>query len=109
MSDSTPAPNSYPLLNRELLMKALANPARWTAMKLMFTGEGIGPGEFGQIIGCSGSAAKKHLESLLAAGICMRGRSRTYRFVPRFQPPPGSKVIDFGHCLIRFDLDAPAS
>ena len=77
MSDSKPNTASYPLVNRDLLMRALA---------------------------------KKHLEMLLEAGICQRGRSRTYRFVPRFQPTPGGPlVIDFGHCLIRLDLDPPAS
>ena len=79
-------------------------------MKLISTGEGIGPGDLGRILGCSGSAAKKHLEMLLEAGICERGRSRTYRFVSRFQPPTGGPlVIDFGHCIVRLDLDAPAS
>ena len=110
MSDSQPNTVRDPLVNRDLLMRALANPARWTAMQLISTGEGIGPGDLGRVIGCTGSAAKKHLEMLLEAGICQRGRSRTYRFVPRFQPPPGGPlVIDFGHCLIRFDLDVPAS
>ena len=110
MSDAPLTPSSYPLLNRDLLMRALANPARWTIMKLISTGEGIGPGDLGRIFGCSGSAAKKHLEMLREAGICERGRSRTYRFVSRFQPPPGGPlVIDFGHCVVRLDVAAPAS
>jgi predicted transcriptional regulator len=111
MSDLiTPSKNSYPLVDRDKLMRVLDNPVRWMVLKLIFTGEGIGAGDLAKMIGCSGSAAAKHLQMLVDAGICERGRSRTYRFVPRFQPPTGAPlVLDFGHCVIRLEVPPPAS
>ena len=110
MSDVKPNPTSYPLVDRDKLMRALANPIRWKVLQLIAGGEGIGQSDLGQLYGMSGSAAKKHLEMLVEAGICVRGRGRLYRFAPRFQPPTGGPfVIDFGHCLIRLNLDTPGS
>src|SRR5437867_3961459 len=107
MSDSSPSPASLPLIPCDVLMSALYSPSRWKILKALCEGEPLGAGELAPIAGCKPSAASKHMRVLVEAGICVQGRGRLYRIAPRFQPAPGApRVLDFGHCLIRLDLEA---
>ena len=91
-------------------MAALGNATRWTILQALAAGEPIGSGELGTIAGCTGSTASKHCTVMIAAGIVNQGRGRLYRIAPQFLPKPGApRVLDFGHCLIRLDLEPPAS
>jgi hypothetical protein len=107
---SETSPNILSLLPRGRLMAALDNECRWQILRTLIAGEPIGATELGQIVGCTSASASKHCQILIAAGICIRGRGFLYRITPRFQPAPGTpRVLDFGHCLVRFDADqAPA-
>ena len=113
MTDSTtPAsvPANPPLIPRKKLMAALGSESRWTIIQALAMGEPIGASELGTIIGCTCTAASKHCAILIDAGIITQGRGRLYRIVPQFLPKPGApRVLDFGHCLIRLDLEPPAS
>ena len=113
MTDSTtptPTPTNPPLLPRKKLMAALGSETRWTIIQALAWGEPIGAGELGTIAGCTCSAASKHCAVMIEAGIVNHGRGRLYRIAPQFLPKPGApRVLDFGHCLIRLDLEPPAS
>ena len=113
MTDSTPttpAPTNPPLITRKKLMAALGSDTRWTIIQSLAWGDPIGASELGTITGCTCTAASKHCAVLINAGIVTRGRGRLYRIVPQYLPKPGApRVLDFGHCLIRLDLEPPAS
>jgi hypothetical protein len=101
MSDPT---TKTPLLDLESVAFVVGNSTRWTILKQLCDGEGYGATDFAGILGCTSTAASKHLQILVKAGICVRGRGKLYRIAPGFQPEPGKKQLDFGHCLLRLDF-----
>jgi hypothetical protein len=40
------------------------------------------------------------------AGVVLQGRGKLYRLAPGFQPQPGQRVLDFGHCVLRLDVQS---
>ena len=109
MSDSTQNSPSLPLLSCNALVRAIGCQKRWNMLKILSAGEAMGASELGKLVGCKISTACKHTQILAAAGLVEQGRGRLYRIPARFQPTPGKLVIDYGHCLLRFDLEKPAS
>jgi len=103
MSDSTQNSPSLPLLSCNALVRAIGCLKRWNMLKILSAGEAMGASELGKLVGCNVSTACKHMQILAAAGLVEQGRGRLYRIPARFQPTPGQPVIDYGHCLIRFD------
>ena len=92
-----------PLLDFETVLTVVSASIRWKILKVVCDGELIGPQDLAPLVGCTPSAASKHLRVLLDAGVCVQGRGGLYRRAPQFLPPPGQKVIDFGYCLVRLD------
>ncbi|MEI8063820.1 MAG: winged helix-turn-helix domain-containing protein [Verrucomicrobiota bacterium] len=109
MSDSIQNSPSLSLLSCNALVRAIGCLKRWNMLKILSAGEPMGASELGKLVGCNVSTACKHMQILAAAGLVEQGRGRLYRIPPRFQPTPGKPVIDYGHCLIRFDHESPAS
>lgn len=103
---TVPADN-LPLPNRDALLSALSNPLRWLIMRELSLGEPLVAGDIGAITGIKTSAISKHFNKLVAAGIVETGRGNTYRIARPYRPALGVpiKVLDFGHCVLRFDLE----
>lgn len=99
---ANPTHIQYPL-SRERLMSALGKSPRWEILKVLADGDMWGASDLTPVTGVSVSATGKHLGVLVNAGICVRGRGKLYRLAPQFRPVAGSKVLDFGHCILRFD------
>ena len=97
-----------PVLDLQTFLFAVGNEMRWTILRYLCDGEGYGATDFAGILHCSSTAASKHLNVLVKAGICVRGRGNLYRLTPSYRPAAGKKEIDFGHCLARLDYQ-PAS
>ena len=106
MSDSTQTPPNLPPVSRDSLISALSCPTRWNILKALCAGEPLGAAELGSIAGCNVSTACKHMRILSDAGLVVQGRGRLYRIPSRFQPTPGKAVLDYGHCLLRLDLES---
>ena len=106
METTTPTPQtkpSIPVLPRERLMSALSNEARLIILNELCNGEPLGVVDFAPKTGLTLPATSKHCAVLAALGIIVRGRGNLYRLAPAFQPAPGTRTIDFGHCLLRLD------
>ena len=102
-----PIQPTVPLPNKEVLMYVLSSPVRWTILRELSLGEPLVCGDIAAITGMKSSSISKQFNQLVAAGIVEQGRGRSYKLVKPYRPAPGApKVLDFGHCVLRFDLDA---
>ena len=90
-----------PALSRRKLALALSDEARWVLLAELADGEGRMVKDLARKIGKDSSATSKHLKVLRMAGI-LRMRNRLHQLVERFRPAPGTREIDFGHCVMRF-------
>jgi len=100
-----PSP-TVPVLSREKLIPILGSVSKWKILTTLCDGEPLGASDIAQVVGCTVSAASKHMRGLMEAGLALQGRGRLYRLAPGLQPQPGQRVVDFGHCLLRFDVPA---
>ena len=111
MANSPPpqqSPASVPLPPRDKLISVLGSASKWTILAALCDGEPLGASDIAKLIGCTVSAASKHMRGLVEAGVVVQGRGSLYRLAPGFQPQPGQRVVDFGHCLLRLDLQRPS-
>src|SRR5216684_8106791 len=90
--------SATPLPSREKLIPILGSASKWTILAALCDGEPLGASDIAKVIGCTGSAASKHMRGLIEAGLVVQGRGRLYRLAPGYQPQPGQRVLDFGHC-----------
>jgi DNA-binding transcriptional ArsR family regulator len=97
------APTMIPLAT---FLPALASPVRWEILKHLSAGEPLPVSEIAQLIGRSTDLTSKHLAVLRRAGLVMTGRGHLYSIPKMYQPVPGQRVADFGHCLLRLDAGA---
>ena len=100
-ADAQPAP-TVPALDLEKLVFALGNFSRWRMLGELSDGDTRSIRELAEVGGCSYDAAIKHLQLLRETGLVMQGRGSLYRLTPHFLPKPGERLVDFGHCLLRF-------
>ena len=104
-----PYPLNMPALSCDLVSAALANPIRWAILKALCD-EPMGSSGLMEVVGGTTSTIAKHMNKLMAAGMCVRGKGQFYKIAPPFQPAPGApRVLDFGHCIIRLDQQQPGS
>ena len=89
-------------MSRRMVVYALSDEARWQLLAELADGEPRAVGDLAPRVGKSISATSKHLKALRVAGI-VRVRSRLHQLVERYRPAPGTREIDFGHCVIRLD------
>lgn len=101
-------PAGFPLLDRGTLMTLLAHPMRLAILTVLSDGEAYGITDVAPLIHCSASNCSKHLQQLRKAGILTIGRGRLYRMVHAYNPNPGSRVLEFGHCTLYLDAAAAA-
>ena len=52
---------------------------------------------------CSYQSGVKHMVTLREAGVVVQGRGWLYQIPAQYLPQPGQPVVDYGHCLLRFD------
>lgn len=88
----------------EKLLPVLASPARWHMLRALAKASPISVVDLSSHAGVSGNAASKHVKVLLDAGIIELCHTRLYRLSASFPILPGGDGIDFGHCLLRFDV-----
>ena len=101
----TPKPAAAtPLLDLEKLVFALGNFSRWKMIRELADGDTRTTSELAEAGGCSYDSAIKHLQLLRETGMVMQGRGSLYELPPQFLPTPGERVVDFGHCLLRFNV-----
>lgn len=53
--------------------------------------------------GCSYDSAIKHLALMRDLGMVQQGRGSLYQVSPQYLPVRGQRIVDFGHCMLRFD------
>lgn len=59
--------------------------------------------ELAAAAGCSYQSGVKHLLTLRAAGVVVQGRGYLYQIPQQYLLQPGQPVVDYGHCLLRFE------
>ena len=99
-------PVHVPAIDRDALAAVLGSPTRWVILAQLCDGEGYGAGDVAAVAGITASAASKHMALLVRAGICSQGRGRLYKIRREFLAVPGRRVLDFGHCVVRLDLQS---
>jgi biotin operon repressor len=104
-SSTTPTPTP-PLPPRTKLISAIGCEKRWTILAALCDGEPLPASDIAKLIGCTVSGASKHMWALCNAGVVVQGKGRLYRLAPGVQPQPGQRVVDFGHCVLRLDVQA---
>jgi hypothetical protein len=102
---SASTPPTVPLLPVAPLSKGIGDPLRWAILGELAAGESLMVVEIARKLGKPATLISKHLGVLRTAGV-VTIRQRLHFIPKRFIPEPGSRVVDFGHCLIRFGLEA---
>lgn len=103
-----PTPPAGTPLNRDALMLALSLRTRWAILDVLSNGEGYGVADLEPILKTARSNISKQIMILKEAGIVTMGRGRLYYIASQFNPNPGSRVLDFGHCILRLDAQPAA-
>lgn len=86
-----------------LLLRGIGDPLRWRILAELSAGEPLMVIELAERLRRSADLISKHLAVLREAGVVEIGRGRLYQIPPHYLPTPGERVLDFGHCLLRFD------
>ena len=89
------------------MARALADATRWRLLWELGQGEALPVNELARRLGRSPTLISKHMGILRAAGLVTAGFGRLYQLAPAMRPPPGSRLADFGHCLLRLDVPMP--
>ena len=85
------------------LLTGLGDRTRWGILSELSLGEPMMVKSIAKRLGCSASAVSKHMAVLRASGAVVSGEGGLYRIPAAFLPMPGQRLVDFGHCLLRFD------
>lgn len=102
---SQPAPTPiHAKLTLETVLRAINSPTRWKILKLLAIEGPLAVGEIAKRVGASENMGSKHIRVLVDAGLVRGIHSRLYRLKEGLDVLPGATGIDFGHCLIRFDV-----
>lgn len=92
-------------LNRAEVIFALDNDIRWGILALIVkAGEPLSVAECAQAMERDASLVSKHAAILRDAGLIVCGRGNLYRIPAQFIPTPGQPVVDYGFCVLRFNL-----
>lgn len=101
------SPQARTLPERDAMMVALSHPTRWAILDVLANGEGYGVPDLEPLVKTSRSNVSKQLMILKQAGLIVMGRGYLYHVPRAFNPNPGSRTLDFGHALLRFDPPDP--
>ena len=85
------------------LLRGIGEPLRWRILAELSAGEPLMVMEIAERLRRSADLISKHLAVLRQSGVVEIGRGRLYQIPPHYLPTPGERVLDFGHCLLRFD------
>lgn len=100
-TSKTTMPSLLPPLDG--LLTAIGHPARWRMLQALAAGEARTIAELATAGGCSYQSGVKHMITLREAGLVVQGRGYLYQISAQYLPQPGQPVVDYGHCLLRFD------
>ena len=92
-----------PAIPLAVVAMVLGEPKRWSILRELAKGEALPVSELARRAGTNADSASKHMRCLRKAGIVRTGYGRLYSLAPAFHPAPGSREIDFGHCVVRPD------
>ena len=95
------------LLNADAVMSAIANPMRRAILAHLCDGEPMGATDIAGLVKSDPSNIARHFLVMRRAGIIVIGRGKLHRIPPQFMPVPGARIVDFGHCLLRLDVQKP--
>jgi hypothetical protein len=109
MSDTIPlqAPSNIPIPDWAKLVPILGSYGKWNILNELMK-EGQAASDIAKLLGCGVSGASKHMAALVDAGLVIQGKGRVYHLAPAYRPPPGQRVLDFGHCVLRFGVGVKA-
>jgi len=85
------------------LLKGLSDPTRWGILAELSLGEPLMVKSIAKRLGCSATVISKHMAVLRRTGAVVIGEGGLYRIPAAFLPVPGQRLVDLGHCLLRFD------
>lgn len=98
-------PQNPNALNRAAVIFALDNDIRWGFLDMLVkAGEPLSVAECAQAMERDASLVSKHAAILRDAGLIVSGRGNLYRIPAQFIPTPGQPVVDYGFCVLRFNL-----
>ncbi len=95
------------LLDADAVMSAVANPMRRAILAHLSDGEPMGATDIASLVHSDPSNIARHFLVMRRAGIIVMGRGKLQRIPPQFNPNPGSRTLDFGHCLLRLNAAPP--
>jgi DNA-binding HxlR family transcriptional regulator len=99
---AAPAPPRLPMAN---LTRVIGSHVRWLILRELVKGRPLPAMVVGKAVGISADAAAKHLNEMAELGVLEKGYGRLYEIAPAWRPAPGTRHLDFGHCLVRLDTD----
>jgi len=95
-----------PRLPLDAVVAAIASATRWSILRELSAGEQLAVIEIAERVGISPNLTSRHMAVLRKAGLAVVGRNRLYRIPQQYLPAPGQRLVDLGHCLLRFDQKA---
>lgn len=82
---------------------SLGHTNRWKILRELSAGEPLMVKEIAERIRISADLTSRHMAVLRRAGLVVCGRGNLYAIPKPYLPVPGQRLIDYGHCLLRFD------
>ncbi len=109
MSDTLPmqAPTNIPLPDYAKLVTILGSWQKWMILNELMK-EGQAAGDIAKLLNTGVSGAVKQMTGLVEAGLVVQGKGRVYHLVSAYRPDPNQRVLDFGHCVLRFGVGVKA-
>ena len=95
--------NMPPAIALDQLCRAIAEPVRWSLIRVLCQGEALPVQELARRVGRPPKIVSKHLAMLRETGVIVNCYGRLYRMAPTLQPKPGERLLDLGHCIMKLD------
>lgn len=107
MSDpQTPSATPSPTIPLNTLLSIISSPARWRILREFASGDQLMVTEIAERTRQSKDVTSKHIGILRTAGIVTQGRNRLYQIAPQFLADKTERILDFGYCLLRMNVNA---
>jgi DNA-binding IclR family transcriptional regulator len=74
-------------------------------LRELASGEQLMVSELAERVGQSTDATSKNMAVLRNAGIVLQGRNRLYQIAPQFLTNKSERILDFGYCVLRLNVD----
>ena len=101
-----PPSAATPTLPLEAVLTCINGTTRWSILRELADGSSLMVSEIARRTGCGPPVVSKQLAILRRAGIVINPRGRLFEIAPQFVADKSQRLLDFGWCTLRMNVDA---